>query len=69
VKSVDPAGPSNIGGVQAGDVIVELDGQPVPDMGALVVGARMLEPGKLATLRVWRDNQLLTVTVEVGELR
>ena len=69
VKSVDPSGPSNIGGVEAGDVIVELDGQPVPDMGALVVDARMLEPGELATLRVWRDNQLITVTVEVGELR
>jgi S1-C subfamily serine protease len=69
VKSVDPLGPSNIGGVEAGDVIVELDGQPVPDMGALVVAARMLEPGELATLRVWRDDQLITVTVEVGELR
>ncbi len=69
VKSVDPSGPANIGGVEAGDVIVELDGQPVPDMGALVVDARMLEPGELATLRVWRDNQLITVTVEVGELR
>lgn len=69
VKSVDLAGPSNIGGVEAGDVIVELDGQPVQDMGALVVDARMLEPGELATLRVWRDNQLITVMVEVGELR
>jgi len=69
VKSVDPAGPSNIGGVEPGDVIVELDGQPVPDMGALVVSARMLEPGELAALRVWRDNQLITVMVEVGELR
>lgn len=69
VKSVDPLGPSNIGGVEAGDVIVELDGEPVPDMGALVVAARMLEPGELATLRVWRDDQLITVTVEVGELR
>jgi S1-C subfamily serine protease len=69
VKSVDPSGPSNIGGVEAGDVIVELDGEPVPDMGALVVDARMLEPGELATLRVWRDSQLITVTVEVGELR
>jgi len=29
----------------------------------------MLEPGELATLRVWRDNQLIIVTVEVGELR
>ena len=54
--------------IQAGDVIVELDGQLVPDMGALVVDARMLQPGDLTTLRVWRDDKLITVTLEVGEL-
>jgi len=68
VQSVDPAGPSGTGGIQAGDVIVELDGQLVPDMGALVVDARMLQPGDLTTLRVWRDDKLITVTLEVGEL-
>ena len=68
VQSVDPAGPSGVGGVKIGDVIVELNRQAIPDMGALVVDARMLEPGELATLRVWRNDQLITVTVEVGEL-
>ena len=68
VQSDDPAGPSGVGGVKIGDVIVELNRQAIPDMGALVVDARMLEPGELATLRGWRNDQLITVTVEVGEL-
>ena len=68
VQSVDSGGPSDIGGLLVGDVVVELNGEPVTDMGVLIVNARMLEPGENATLRVWRDEQLILVTIRVGEL-
>ena len=68
VQSVDPQGPSAPGGLQIGDVVVELNGRPVPDMGALVVSARMLEPGSSALLRIWRDGQLMTLEIDVAEL-
>ena len=68
VQSVDFDGPAARGGVEVGDVVVELDGQIVPDMGALVVDARMLQPGDMASLRIWRNEQLLVLNVEVGEL-
>ena len=48
--------------------MVELNGRPVPDMGALVVSARMLEPGSSALLRIWRDGQLMTLEIDVAEL-
>ncbi len=41
---------------------------PVADMGALIVDARMLEPGDEASLRVWRSQKLMLLTVKVGEL-
>ena len=65
---MDPQGPSAQGGLQIGDVVVELNGRPVPDMGALVVSARMLEPGSSALLRIWRDGQLMTLEIDVAEL-
>ena len=68
VQSVEFAGPAARGGVEVGDVVVELDGQIVPDMGALVVDARMLQPGDMASLRIWRNEQLLVLNIEVGEL-
>lgn len=68
VQSVDFDGPAARGGVEVGDVVVELDGQIVPDMGALVVDARMLQPGDMASLRIWRNEQLLVLNIEVGEL-
>jgi len=68
VQSVDFDGPAARGGIKVGDVVVELDGQLVPDMGALVVDARMLQPGDTASLRIWRNEQLLMLDIEVGEL-
>ena len=68
VQSVDSDGPSAAGGLQVGDVVVELNGQAVADMGALIVDARMLAPGASASLRIWRDQQLMLLSVEVGEL-
>ena len=68
VQSVDSDGPAARGGIEVGDVVVELDGQIVPDMGALVVDARMLQPGDMTSLRIWRNEQLLVLNIEVGEL-
>ena len=68
VQSVDSAGPAATAGLQVGDVVVDLNGAPVADMGALIVDARMLEPGDEASLRVWRSEKLMLLTVKVGEL-
>ena len=68
VQSVDSGGPAAAAGLQVGDVVGELNGAPVADMGALIVDARMLEPGDEASLRVWRGEKLMLVSVKVGEL-
>ncbi|HAX04433.1 MAG TPA: hypothetical protein DCX77_02060 [Acidimicrobiaceae bacterium] len=68
VETVDFDGPANRGGIEEGDVVVELNGQLVSDMGSLVVDARMLQPGDTASLRIWRAERLLVVDIEVGEL-
>ena len=66
VVSVRPVSSRYVG--EVGDVVVELNGAPVADMGALIVDARMLEPGDEASLRVWRSEKLMLLTVKVGEL-
>jgi len=68
VESVDFGGPAARGGVEVGDVVVELDGQLVQDMDGLVVDARMLQPGDTSSLRIWRAERLLVIDIEVGEL-
>lgn len=68
VESVDFGGPAESGGIKVGDVVVELDGQLVLDMGGLVVDARMLQPGATSPIRIWRANRLFVLDIEVGEL-
>jgi S1-C subfamily serine protease len=69
VEQTVPGGPAARGGVQAGDVIVAIDGQPTPDVRALQ--RRMLADsiGEPLTLRVWRSGAALDLVVRPAELR
>ncbi len=68
VASVNPQGPAAAAGIEQGDVIVEFDGQAVPDMRALprVVAATAVD--KEVTVRVFRGGAFVDVTVVLGEL-
>lgn len=68
VSQVEPRGPADKAGLQAGDVIVRFNGQPIvrsSDLPPLVADTPV---GSRATVEVWRNKQLKTLTVRVEAL-
>ena len=67
VRSVDPDGPAAKAGVEAGDIIVKVDGKPVAKSGDLprIIGGT--RPGTKSSLQVFRRGNLRDLSVTVGE--
>ena len=53
-------------GLRAGDVITEVNGQPVQRSGQLSTLIGMSRPGELARLKVWREHGWKTLEVKLG---
>jgi len=66
IQGVTPGSPAQAAGLQAGDVITDVDGSPVrdPDDVSEVVGA--LEPGDEVEVEVSRDGERRSFEVELG---
>jgi serine protease Do len=67
VRSVEPGGPADKAGVEAGDIIVKVDGKGVSKSGDLprIIGGT--KPGTTSTLQVFRRGSTRDLTVTVGE--
>jgi len=67
VRSVEPDGPAAKGGIEAGDIIVKVDGRRIERSGDLprIVGGTA--PGTKSTVQVFRRGKLRELTVTVGE--
>ena len=61
-----PGGPAEKAGLQPGDVITAVDGQPVATYEEFVVAIRSHAPGDQVTLTVKRDGQTQQVAVTLG---
>jgi serine protease Do len=68
VSSVEPGGPAAKAGLEPGDVILTLNGEPVPDSNALPAQVAGLAPGTTAKVQVWRDKTTKDLSVTVGSL-
>jgi serine protease Do len=68
VSSVEPGGPGAKAGLQPGDVILSLDGQPVVDSNSLPAQVAGIAPGSSAKVQVWRDKGTKDLTVTIGTL-
>jgi serine protease Do len=68
VDEVKPDGPASRGGLQNGDVLLEIDGEEVnrPNQVQTLIYAR--DPGENVTLLVWRDRTQRRLEVTLGEL-
>jgi serine protease DegQ len=67
IRGVLKNGPADRAGLQARDVVVQIDGKPTRDGTALLSQIAALTPGRQATLKVLRDNKPLELEVTVGK--
>ncbi len=61
--------PAASAGLQAGDVIVQIDNTPVNDTASLGDALLNKNPGDTVAVRIYRGSQQLTINVQLGELQ
>lgn len=60
--------PAAKAGLKSGDVVTELNGEPVIAANQLQVQISQMAPGTSVKMKVWRDGKSQDVTVTLGEL-
>jgi serine protease Do len=68
VSNVTPNSPAQRAGLQTGDVITAINGNPVSESNQLRMTVSMMSPGQDAHLKVIRDGQVRQFTVKVEEM-
>jgi serine protease Do len=69
VNSVEKGGPAEKAGVEAGDIIVKVDGREVRSSSELPRIVTMVKPGTKVTLTVWRKGAQRDIAVTVAEMK
>ena len=68
IGDVSPDTPAAKAGIKKGDVVLELNGQPIDAANQLQVQISQMAPGTSARMKIWRDGKAQDVTVNLGEL-
>ncbi|MFQ5490480.1 MAG: DegQ family serine endoprotease [Phycisphaerae bacterium] len=68
VGDVTPDSPADKAGFKSGDIITWYDGKKVPNMERLRSRVAQTKPGKDVAVKVFRDGQYKSLTVQIGEL-
>lgn len=68
ISQVEAGSPAERAGLQAGDVVVEVDDAPIEDAGDLRNRVGLVERGGKIAIEYIRDGKPHTLTVEVGEV-
>ena len=66
IGTVRAGSPAAKAGVESGDVVVSVNGKPVPAANELTAAIAAIRPGDKATLKVQRDGSTVTLTVTLG---
>lgn len=69
ISSVDPKSAAAGAGLKSGDVILQIDGEGIPQAGALSARIGMAKPGDKVRLKVWREQAERDVVVTLGSAR
>jgi S1-C subfamily serine protease len=69
IRGITAGGAAAKAGLQAGDVIVQIDNQPVTDAATLSDILVNKNPGDTVSVKVYRGSQQMTVNVTLGELQ
>ena len=67
VANTLPGEPAAKAGIESGDVIVSVDGQPVEDSSALLRAIAAKKPGNTVALGIWRNGKEEQMKVTLGE--
>jgi serine protease Do len=67
VSEVVANGPAEKAGVEEGDVVVALNGQPVTDANSLTMAVSTIAPGTKVDLEVLRNGKKQQITAQTGE--
>jgi serine protease Do len=68
VSSVEKGGPAEAAGVEPGDVILKLNGQPLKDSTELPVQIASISPGTSVELEIWRNHASRTISVKLAAM-
>ncbi len=68
VQDLSTGGPSEKGGIKAGDIILEFDGKLINNVKALISIVAQTEVGKTVEVKVWRNQREVTKKIELGRL-
>ena len=66
VASVAPGSAAAKAGLKSGDVITEVNGEPIQRSGALSSRIGLATPGETVKLKIWRDRASRDVDVKLG---
>jgi serine protease Do len=69
IEGVEPGGPAEKAKLEAGDLIVSFDGQPIERSSLLQWKASTAGVGRTVTLRVLRQGKPLDTNITLGELK
>ena len=67
LSSVVPEGPAAAAGLKPGDVILEIDGEPIRSRQQALLLVARLNPGERVEIDGWRDGQRFSATLVVAE--
>ena len=68
VASVAENSPSKKGGIKAGDIILEFNGEIIGEMKELPIIVARTEVGKKVKLKIWRNKKEIIKTITLGRL-
>jgi serine protease Do len=68
VSSVEKGGPAEAAGVEPGDVLLKLNGQPLKDSSELPVQIASINPGTSVELEIWRNHATRTLSVKLAAM-
>ncbi len=67
IAEVVRGSPADKSGIKAGDILVSIDGKPLADSTTMLETISALPPGKVALLKLMRNQSELAVQVKVGK--
>jgi serine protease Do len=68
VSSGEKGGPAEKGGIEPGDVILKLNGQPLMDSNELPALVAGITPGTSVNLEIWRNHASKEISITLGAL-